>query len=353
MLRYAVLKAAGGAVITFDVSLRHKVIQLDRGSPNNHIAIDRDVTIEGPGPDLLTISGGNATRIFFISGGVVQLSGFTLAEGAARGGAGGPATGGAGGGGGAAGLGGAIFLQNGTLVLNAIVFSRNRAFGGNGGAPGTTVNAGRGGGGGGFGGNSVEPGIGGPGGALNAAGEPRGGAGGSGGMGGSSAGAGGEGGWGGGGGGGGVGFADGVGRGATGGPSGFAGGVGGAGGYFNAETGDEVPGGGGCGGSALGGALFATSGLLHLNDTLFLDNSSVAGLGASGAVNGVAKGGALFLCSSSYCGPGHDAIAVLSGNTVFKANSASDAGVDQTCTGRDDADVCGPITIAPKKEDSR
>jgi hypothetical protein len=96
-----------------------------------------------------------------------------------------------------------------------------------------------------------------------------------------------------------------------------------------------------------------TSGLLHVNDTLFLENSSVAGLGASGAVNGVAKGGALFACSSSYCGPGHDAIVVLSGNTVFKANSAPDAGVDQTCNGRDDTDVCGPIDAAPKKDDSR
>ena len=148
-------------------------------------------------------------------------------------------------------------------------------------------------------------------------------------------------------------FEEGVGRGATGGSSGFAGGVGGTGGSFDAESGTEVPGGGGCGGSALGGALFVRSGMLHMNDIIFVNNTSTPGTGAGGAINGIAKGGALFICSSSYCGPGYDGIAVVSGNTVFKVNSAADAGVDQTCPGRDDGDICGPVTVPHKANESR
>jgi hypothetical protein len=353
MLRYAVNKAPNGAVITFDRSLNGKVLELDLSSPANHLRISRDLSIEGPGSDLLTISGGKTTRIFFIAAGTVQISGLTLANGLGKGGDGGSAAGGAGGGGGGAGFGGAIFLSHGSLMLNAVVIRGNRALGGSGGASGQNFSAGRGGGGGGFAGSSVRTGIGGAGGDLENTGDAGDGTGGPGGVGDRIAGNGGEGGWGGGGGGGGVGLQDGVARGAMGGPSLFAGGVGGAGGFFDAEAGTELPGGGGCGGSALGGAVFVSSGLLHMNDTVFLDNTSVAGLGAAGAVTGVAKGGALFICTPSYCGPGHDGIAVLSGNSGFKGSSAADSGADQVCSSRDDADVCGPLTAPPKGNDSK
>lgn len=353
MLRYAVSKAASGSVITFDGSLRNRVIELDRSSPANHILISRDLSIEGPGAELLTISGGKATRIFFITSGTVQISGLTLADGLAKGGDGGVASGGAGGGGGAAGFGGAIFLQHGTLMLNLVVLNGNRSLGGNGGAAGQTMNGGRGGGGGGFASDSTKAGTGGRGGDLEAANERSGGIGGAGGGTGTAGEQGAEGGWGAGGGGGGVSFQDGVGRGATGGPSGFAGGVGGAGGFFQAETGTEIPGAGGCGGSGLGGALFVRSGLVHMNDTAFLNNAAMAGTGAGGAVNGVAKGGALFVCTSSYCGPGYDGIVVISGNSIFKGNSAGDAGVDQTCSGHDDGNICGPVTVTSKASESR
>src|ERR1039457_4847245 len=67
MLSYAVRNAAAGAVITFDPALNGRIIELDRRSPGNHIKVERDLSVQGPGANLLTIDGGNATRIFFIA----------------------------------------------------------------------------------------------------------------------------------------------------------------------------------------------------------------------------------------------------------------------------------------------
>ena len=134
MLRYAVKSAPKGATITFDPALNGQTIKLDGSSPNNHIKIAQDLTIQGPGAQALTISGESATRIFLVTGGVVQISGLTLANGQAKGGDGAPGEGGAGGGGGAAGMGGAIYLQNTSLIVNGVSFNHNRAMGGNGGA---------------------------------------------------------------------------------------------------------------------------------------------------------------------------------------------------------------------------
>ena len=129
MLRYAVRSAADRAVVTFDVALNGRVIELDGRSPGNHIRVERNLSIQGPGANLLTIDGGNATRIFFIADGTVRISGVTLANGRAKGGDGGAATGGAGGGGGAAGFGGTIFLNRGSLTLYGVVLSGNRSSG--------------------------------------------------------------------------------------------------------------------------------------------------------------------------------------------------------------------------------
>src|ERR1035437_1561878 len=89
MLRYAVRSAAVGAVITFDPALNGRIIELDRRSPGNHIKVERNLSVQGPGANLLTIDGGNATRILFVADGTVQISGVTLAHGRAKGGDGG------------------------------------------------------------------------------------------------------------------------------------------------------------------------------------------------------------------------------------------------------------------------
>jgi hypothetical protein len=347
MLRYAVQKAADGSLITFDPALNGKSIEIDKSAPANHIKIATRITIAGPGAGLLTIDGGNATRIFFTSAESVHVSGVTLANGSARGGDGIAGSGGAGGGGGAAGLGGAVFLNSGSLTLTDVVFTGNHCTGGNGGGGGSGFGAGRGGRGGGFAGdrrgsngdlasNDTIEGAGGEGGKSQAYAEP-----------------GNEGGWAGGGGGGGYNTNPSGGRGAPGGPSGFAGGVGGAGGFMDAEEGNVLAAGGGYGGSALGGAIFVRSGHLQLRDTIFLNNGAAGGLGGSGAPNGIAKGGALFVCSSSFCGPGHDGVAVALGRTIFKSSSAPEAGDDPACPGRDDADVCGYIAIAPAETETK
>ncbi|MBS0659567.1 MAG: autotransporter-associated beta strand repeat-containing protein [Verrucomicrobia bacterium] len=101
-----------------------------------------NLTIQSDG--FRTISGGGVVRIFFFAapGGTITLQDLQLTNGLARGGAGGPSAGGG------AGLGGAIFVESGRLILQAVTINGNTAQGGAGGAAG----AGRGGGGG-LGGN--------------------------------------------------------------------------------------------------------------------------------------------------------------------------------------------------------
>ncbi len=341
MLRFAVLSAPAGGLIAFDPALSGRTIMMDASSRNNHIRIDRDVTIQGPGSSLLTVSGGNATRIFFLDGCTARIGGLTLANGLGKGGEGAPGTGGAGGGGGAAGVGGAIFLNRGSLVLNGVLLSGNRAVGGNGGSAGYTFGPGEGGGGGGFGGN----GAGGPEGAGEMGARRGNGANpaGSGGAGGDSVGAGVTGGDAGFGGGGGGGLSiGGSGRaGGSGGGNGFGGGVGGAAGFLDADGTAGASSGGG-GGAALGGAVFVRSGFLQLVDTAFFSNSTTGGLGATGSANGPAKGGALFLCAAELCGAGSDAAAVWSGSSSFRGNAA-DVTAGEGCPGRGDTDVCGRL----------
>ena len=329
MLRYAVLNAPSGATITFDPALNGQTITLDGSSPNNHIKITRDVTIQGPGAGLLTITGSGKTRILFIAGGTVTIAGVKLANGFAKGGDG------AGGGGGAAGMGGAVFLNSGNVTLTGVTFSGNQAQGGLG-AGGIA------GGGGGFGGNGMNGfaeggGAGGPGGDLT---------GGGGGAGGYNLGAfGGTPGSGGGFSGGGGGSGTLLGLQIPGGQGGFGGGGGGgmpgASGGFAGGTGGAAGG----GGAGLGGAIFAGAGGLQLVNTTFSGNSTAGGAaGGAGATNGEAKAGSIFICSSSFCGAGHDASVILMGATVFQGNTAGDAGATPACPGRDDFDVCGNFT---------
>jgi CSLREA domain-containing protein len=204
---------SGADTITFALPDDPSTISL-----NSELLIADDLQIDGPGASALTISGNDASRVFFVNPGEpgatsgppatglsVGITNLTIANGLAKGGNGGaPAA--AGGSGGEAGMGGAIFVNKGTLAMSGVAFSGNRAQGGNA-----------------SGGGSFD----------------------------------------GGGGGGGSRQAD-------------EGGAGGAGGF-----GDFSGGAGGGGGAGLGGAIFIRAGSLTLADSSFTDNAASRGAGAN------------------------------------------------------------------------
>ncbi len=119
-LRHAVIDACVGSTITFAGSVTSP-ITLTTGQ----ITIGKNLTIQGPGASLLTVSGNNASRIFSISSGfTVNISGLTMS------------------GGNSAGDGGGIF-NAGSLTVNDSVFSGNVAAGGGGIANTGTLNVAR------------------------------------------------------------------------------------------------------------------------------------------------------------------------------------------------------------------
>jgi len=312
MLRYAVQNAAAGSTITFDSRLSGLTITLDGSSPNNHIKITKDVTIQGLGTGLLTISGGNATRIFFVASGNVMITAVTLANGFAKGGDGS---------GGAAGMCGAIYQNGGIVTLTGVVFSGNAAQGGSSGsAPG----------GGGFGGSATSV-AGGPAGDLPGA---NGGDGGIGLL--SSCSSGGNGGFGAGGGAGGSSHGSPQVTVCPGGNGGFGGGGGSSGG-----TGGFGGGNNGGGGAGFGGAIFAANGGLQIFNTTFQNNSTTAG---TGTTNGRAKGAALFICSPGFCGSGHAASVVVDASDTFSGSLAADAASAPFCPGSDTLNICGILS---------
>jgi len=160
----AIIDAAPGDTINFDTGIfaTTQTITLTSGE----LVIDKDLTITGPGASLLTISGNDASRVFFINPGapgattgppasmpVVSISNLTIANGNAKGGNGGGSStggccGGGGGGGAGAGMGGGLFINNGALTISGVSFSQNKAIGGAGSINNTSA-AGAGGGGGG------------------------------------------------------------------------------------------------------------------------------------------------------------------------------------------------------------
>ncbi|MCT7953033.1 DUF4347 domain-containing protein, partial [Ancylothrix sp. C2] len=129
----------------------------------SQLIVNDSMTIQGPGHDLLKISGdannngindNGDVRLFFINQGSVNFSNLTLSGGRAKGGDGGN---GSNGGGGGLGAGGALFIQSGTVNINNVTFSDNQAVGGNG---GNVIDYKYGsGGGGGFGGNGGNGGL--------------------------------------------------------------------------------------------------------------------------------------------------------------------------------------------------
>jgi hypothetical protein len=336
-LRYAITQANACAGSTVNFSLSYPAtITLSASAADPEIVLSAAMTINGPGVSNLTISGGNATRIFFVnpgSGVTVAINNLTLANGYGKGGNSSY-------GGGAAGMGGAIFQYTGTLNISNVVFASNTALGGrsttgaNGGGGGfggdaTSANGAGGGDLGGSGGAFINGGNGGNGGAGAGGGAgATGGSGGFGGGGGQGGSQGGSGGFGGGG-------AFGTGSGAAG---GFAGGNGSS---YTGPFSSSYEGGGGAG---LGGAIFAYSGNLNLSSVQFLNNTSAAGTGAN---NGQAKGGALFIYELANASAED---VTFSGSTAANYNTPSPNPYGGTlstytantnCPGLNTVDICG------------
>jgi uncharacterized repeat protein (TIGR01451 family) len=116
-LRQAILDLCPGGTIAFDITQVSSPITLTSGE----LLIDKDLTIQGPGSNLLTVMRGAAAsdfRIFEVngtgSGPTVNISGLTLSGGKAAGSA-------------PAGQGGAILQVNGTLTISDSVVSGNAA----------------------------------------------------------------------------------------------------------------------------------------------------------------------------------------------------------------------------------
>ena len=138
-LRQAILDAASGDTIDFSLSGCPCTITLTSGE----LTIDKDLAISGPGASVLTISGNDASRVFFINPGApgategppsnsptVNFANLTMANGKAKGGDGGNDVAAGGGGGGAAGMGGALFVNGGSVTIDGVNFVGNEADGG-------------------------------------------------------------------------------------------------------------------------------------------------------------------------------------------------------------------------------
>jgi Bacterial Ig-like domain (group 3) len=83
-LRYCINTASSGEIINFATSnfattLNGTTITLN--SANGPLAINTNLTLQGPGANLLTISGANSVEVFFINSGTVSISGVTIADG--------------------------------------------------------------------------------------------------------------------------------------------------------------------------------------------------------------------------------------------------------------------------------
>jgi hypothetical protein len=327
-LRAAVSSAASGDVIDFDCSASAldcpATINLTTQGNNQAfpgptalVVLGKNITIHSPASGAVTLAAVPGTtsatslRLFYVDGAAsLTLENLALTGGSAIGGNGGSGTPGANGGG-AGGLGGAIFSE-GKLTLTDVALTSNQTHGGG----GTTAYQGWGGGGGlgGDGGNGYFSGGGGTGGDGNTGGGGYAGVGGpgaggkGGGLGGSNSNPGGTGAYGGGGGGGvnggGAGSEGGGGGGGfIGGNGGFGGGGGGGwtqspGGFGGGRGSGYSNGVGPVGGSAFGGAVFARTGSLTIQN-------STPGTGISGnrvdagsaSSSGATAGSGLFLMS--------------------------------------------------------
>lgn len=76
-LRQAIADAAPGDTITFNLANCPCAITLTSGE----LVIDKNLTIQGLGANVLTVSGNNASRVFRIESSTVTLSGLKIANG--------------------------------------------------------------------------------------------------------------------------------------------------------------------------------------------------------------------------------------------------------------------------------
>jgi len=115
-LRQAIANAnaqAGPSTITFASGL-HGAIVLKTGA----LVLATSTEIDGPGAGLLSVSGGNASRVFEIeSGAKITIHGLSIANGRAAGDVTHP------------GLGGGIYMAGGALTLDGVSIAGNRAIG--------------------------------------------------------------------------------------------------------------------------------------------------------------------------------------------------------------------------------
>jgi hypothetical protein len=117
-LRQAILDTPSGGTVDFQSGLTGTI------TLGSELAISQNLTITGPGADVITVSGHHASRVFDITGAfTVDISGLTVADGVAAG----PDY-----------RGGGIYNNGGTLTVTDSIFSGNTArtplTGGSGGA---------------------------------------------------------------------------------------------------------------------------------------------------------------------------------------------------------------------------
>ena len=320
--------------------------------------ITTNMVIIGSGT-IIGISGQDMHRVFTVTGATTEVTfrDISIRNGLAQGGDGGATISG-GGGGGAAGMGGAMFIDDGVVILDRVRFSDSEATGGDGGTTSGSFASGGGGGGLGANGNLSTGGGGGfLGGSAGSVGYPggNGGEGAGAGGGGLAVGDGGNGGFGGGGGGGGLGDSMGSNTGGVGGNGGFGAGGGGAGrnsgggaspsggsgGTHGGDggTGSDGSQGFGGGGAGLGGLLFVRDGHVELFECEFIRGTATGGNNGGGdATDGEGKGGAIYINSGATVA-GLDIELGIGGN----ANSAS----DDNDTDGDNDDVFGTILDIP------
>ncbi|HEX5223425.1 MAG TPA: choice-of-anchor Q domain-containing protein [Verrucomicrobiae bacterium] len=77
-LRTAIQSATNNATVTFAAGLEG-VITL-----NSELAINKSITIAGPGPTVIALSGASTNRVFNVSTGNVRIAGLTIRDGLAR-----------------------------------------------------------------------------------------------------------------------------------------------------------------------------------------------------------------------------------------------------------------------------
>ncbi|HEX6189236.1 MAG TPA: choice-of-anchor Q domain-containing protein, partial [Pyrinomonadaceae bacterium] len=112
-LREAIKYANAGATITFQTGLAGTIV-LTQGE----LLVDRNLTITGPGADVITVSGNNQSRVLHLTGGLVAVSGLTINGGRVVNENG----------------GGIIVGENSTLTISTSTLSGNSSTQGNGGA---------------------------------------------------------------------------------------------------------------------------------------------------------------------------------------------------------------------------